>query len=180
MCAFVIASLQREVMEKGQQLVLALAIPRAGYLIGKLGGFFALAVAPALLFGVLALWAAPGVSALVWALSLLCELWIMIAFSALCALGTGQLVGALAATTGFYVLARAAGALALLAHDGLAGTLASALALLLPHLDLFACADWLVYADAGPAQLAPVLLQTALYVPLLSAAALVDLYRKEL
>ena len=53
-----------------------------------------------------------------------------------------------------------------------------ALALLLPHLDRFTRGDWLVYHDGGVADLAGIAAQTAIYVALLAAAALFDLYRK--
>ena len=39
--------------------------------------------------------------------------------------------------------------------------------------------DWLAYHGGGPETLAPVLAQTAIYVSLLSAMGLFDLYRKE-
>ncbi len=179
-CAFVIASLQREASDKGQQLLLALPLSRSVYVIGKMAGFGLLAALPVLLFGTAALLTADMAAALVWSASLLCELWLMVAFSMLCALGVSQLVPALAASVGFYVLARAIGSLQAMADGGAAGTAAGAIAALVPHLDRFTQSAWLVYGDAGMAQLAPVLIQTAVYVPLLAAMAVFDLYRKEL
>ena len=44
---FVVTSLVRELNYKGLGLVLALPLPRAGYVLGKLAGFAALAVGPA-------------------------------------------------------------------------------------------------------------------------------------
>ncbi|MYM92227.1 ABC transporter permease, partial [Rugamonas sp. FT82W] len=55
-----------------------------------------------------------------------------------------------------------------------------ALALLLPHLDAFTRTEWLLYHTGGLADLANVAAQTALAVGLLTAAALFDLYRKNL
>lgn len=179
-CAYAITGMQREAADKGQQLLLAMPISRTTYLLGKLAGFFLLALIPALVFGAFALFAASTPAALVWAVSLLCESWIMLAFGVLCALGLRQPVPALAACCGFYVLARAIGSLQAMADGGLTGMAANGIAALVPHLDHFTQSAWLVYGDAGPAQLSAVLIQTALYVPLLAAAALFDLYRKDL
>lgn len=52
---FVVTSMVREANDKGLELLMALPLPRAVYLLGKLAGFAALAVLPALLFGALAL-----------------------------------------------------------------------------------------------------------------------------
>lgn len=185
--SFVITSLARESADKGQELLLALPMPRAVYVLGKLAGFGALALLPALLFGLLtALWAAPAQSAL-WAISLLGELCIMAAFSLLCALGLPHALPALAASGGFYLLARSVGSLQLLAHgntgahDGSRQAIAyaiDALALLLPNLDHFARSEWLLYATGDWQALGLVAAQTAIYVGLLAACALCDFYRK--
>ena len=57
--------------------------------------------------------------------------------------------------------------------------LAEAIALLLPDLSVFTRNDWLVY-ETGLADLGPVLIQTAIYLPLLLTAGLLDFYRKSL
>jgi hypothetical protein len=172
---FVVTSIAREATDKGQEMLLALALPRSAYLLGKLAGFCLVALAPALLFGAIALVFAPAPWALVWSVSLACELWIVAAFALLAALGMRQLLAALAATLAFYMLARAIGGIAALADSRVVDVLSA----LLPHLDGFTRADWLVYG-AGMRELMPVLAQTALYVPLLAAAALADLYRKNI
>lgn len=160
----VVTSMAREATDKGQEMLLALPVPRAAYLFGKLAGFGLAAVIPALLFGALALLVAPALPAFVWTVSLVCEMWIVAAFALLCALGIGNALAALTATLAFYLLARI-------------GTI-DIVAALLPRLDHFTRAEWLVYGDAGLAHLGPVLGQTAIYVVLLGAAALFDLYRK--
>ncbi|MEO7496794.1 MAG: ABC transporter permease [Massilia sp.] len=179
---FVVTSMQREANDKGDQLLLALALPRAAWLLGRLLGFALAALAPALLAGALCALFAPPAQALLWAVSLLWELWIVAAFSLLCALGLSQPLPALAASAGFYVLARAIGALQLLGHAGAPREgpfrLLDAIALILPRLDRFSRTDWLVYHSGSGADLAPLLVQTALCIALVTAAALVDLYRK--
>lgn len=184
---FVVTSMVREANDQGLQLVMALPMPRAVYLFGKLAGFGALALLPALLFGALGLFFAPPAQAALWALSLLCECWIVAAFAVLCTLTLSQVLPALAAAFSFYLLARAIGALQLLGHS--ASTVQGAgqqvlnagvdgLALLLPHLDRFTRSDWLVYHDGSRADLLNIAAQSAIYVALLAAAALFDLYRK--
>jgi ABC-type transport system involved in multi-copper enzyme maturation permease subunit len=183
---FVVTSMLREANDQGQQLLLALPMPRAVYLFGKLAGFAALALLPALLFGALGLFFAPPAQAALWAVSLLCECWIVAAFALLCSLSLKQVPPALAATFCFYLLARVIAALQLLGHGASAAGAGQrvlngcidALALLLPHLDRFTRSDWLVYHGGSGAELGAIAAQTAIYVALLAAAALFDLYRK--
>ncbi|MDQ1921129.1 ABC transporter permease [Massilia pseudoviolaceinigra] len=179
MAGFVATSVVREAADKGQELLLALAIPRAAYVLGKLAGFGLVALLPALLFGAMALMLAPPAWCAAWAVSLWCELWIVAAFCLLCVLTLGQVMAALAATLAFYLLARAIGSLQAMAQDAaqLPRMIVDALAAVLPHLDQFTRSEWLVY---GGAQLAPLLAQGAIYVTLLGAAALFDFYRKDL
>lgn len=186
---FVVTSMVREANDKGLELLMALPLPRAVYLFGKLAGFAALALLPAVLFGALALLFAPPAQAALWAVSLLCECWIVAAFSLLCMLTLNQVLPALAAASAFYVLARAIGTLQLLGHGaaaaGSAGQRAlgagiDGLALLLPHLDRFTRGDWLVYHDGSGADLLAIAAQTAIYVALMAAAGLFDLYRKQI
>ena len=186
---FVVTSMVREANDKGLELLMALPLPRAVYLLGKLAGFAALAVLPALLFGALALFFAPPAQAALWAVSLLCECWIVAALSLLCMVTWNQVLPALAAAVSFYLLARVIGTLQLLGHGATATASAGqralatgidALALLLPHLDRYTRADWLVYHDGGAADLLAIAAQTAIYVALMAAAGLFDLYRKQI
>ena len=189
LATFIVTSMAREAADKGLELLLALPMPRAAYLLGKLLGHAALAAVPAALFGALmALFAAPAQAAL-WALSLLGELWIVAAFSLLCAASLQQALPALAAVSGFYVLARLLGSLQLLAHSPQAGRSwaqqamaggIDVLALLLPRLDDFTRTEWLLYGTGDLPALAGVAAQTAIYVGLLAACALCDFYRRNI
>ena len=55
-----------------------------------------------------------------------------------------------------------------------------ALAYVLPDLYRFTPSHWLVYHDGSLAAMVPILIQTAVYLGLLAAASLFDLYRKNL
>ena len=56
--------------------------------------------------------------------------------------------------------------------------LVDGIAFLLPDLYRFTPSEWLAYNTGSVEALAPVLAQTAVYVTLLTGAALFDLYRK--
>ncbi|MBE3025769.1 hypothetical protein GQ37_000715 [Janthinobacterium sp. BJB1] len=189
LAAFIVTSMAREAADKGLELLLALPMPRAAYLLGKLLGYAALAGVPAVLFGLLMARFVPAAHGALWAASLLGELWIVAAFSLLCAASLQQALPALAATAGFYVLARMVGSLQLLAHGAQAGQswpqqamtgAVDVLALLLPRLDDFTRTEWLLYATGGWPALAGVAAQTAIYVALLASAALCDFYRRNI
>ena len=189
MAALVVSSMLREIADKGLDMLLALPMPCAVYLLGKLAGFAALAVLPAALFGALMLWLAAPAQALLWSLSLLCELWIMAAFCLLCTLTLNQPLPALAAACTFYLLARLMAVLQLLGHgpasrhapgQRLLSAGLDGIALLLPQLDRFTRTEWLLYSTGTFAELGGLALQTLVFISLLTAAALFDLYRKNL
>ncbi|MGV7207456.1 ABC transporter permease [Oxalobacteraceae bacterium A2-2] len=184
---FVVTSLAREAADQGQLLLLALPLPRAAYVLGKLAGHAVLAAIPVAVFGLLALLLAPWQQAALWAASLLCECWLVAAFSLLCMLGLGQALPALAASAGFYLLARSIATLQLLGHAPQAaadagqrwlGAAIDLLALLLPPLERYTRSAWLVYHDGSAAALLDIVLQTALYLVLLGAAAVIDFQRR--
>lgn len=178
---FTVASVVREAADKQAEMLLALPAGRAAWLLGRLAGFALLAVLVALPAAVLVAWHAAPLQAALWTLGLLCELWIIAAFAAFCALGLGNAAPALCATLAFYLLARVAGILQALAHEatGLVAAAADAIAFLLPRLDTFARAEWLLYDSGRAADAAATLGQTAVYLALLAAASLVDLQRRD-
>src|SRR5690242_9972521 len=72
--SFVVTSMVREANDKGSELILAFALPRASYFFGKLAGFLLVALGTACLMGLpLGLYASWGRVA-VWTMSLACEL----------------------------------------------------------------------------------------------------------
>lgn len=189
LATFVVTSMVREFNDKGLELVLALELPRASYVLGKLAGFAALALVPALLFGLLTVLLAPAEQAAVWTVSLVCELWIIAAFSLLCVLTFNQVMAALSASLAFYLLARSVTAFQLIGHGPLSdqslsqrviNVVIDAIAALLPHLEDFTRTDWLIYHNGNLTALLPLLAQTGIYLALLAGAALFDLYRKNL
>jgi ABC-type transport system involved in multi-copper enzyme maturation permease subunit len=186
---FVVTSIVREFNDKGLELALALPLPRYAYLFGKIVGFAALALLPAMLFGMLTALLAPLEQSLLWTISLVCECWIVAAFSVLCVLTFSQNMTALSAVMGFYLLARSISALQLIGTGPLTNETMSqrvinfvidGISIILPHLDTFTRTDWLVYGLGDWTVIARVLGQCAIYVTLLSGASLFDLYRKNI
>ena len=189
LATFVVTSMVREFNDKGLELLLALPLPRAGYLLGKLAGFAALALVPALVFGSLTMFFSPLEQTAQWTISLICELWIVAAFSMLCVLTFNQIMAALSAVMTFYLLARSLAALQLIASDPMnAATLSqqvinaviNTLSAVLPHLDEFTKTEWLVYQTGTWTGLSILLAQGAIFLALLAGASLFDLYRKNI
>jgi ABC-type transport system involved in multi-copper enzyme maturation permease subunit len=184
---FVITSMVRELSDKVTELLLALPAPRSSYFLGKFTGYAACALVLASLSALpLALSASPKGVAL-WAVSLFCELLIVVAASLFCVLSFAQVVPAFAAVAGFYLLARSMAAMQLIAAaslhtptptDRIVNFLVGAIALVLPSLDGMTQTSWLIGTAPGPSALAATVAQTAIYVVLICGAALFDLYRK--
>ncbi|QBE66678.1 ABC transporter permease [Pseudoduganella lutea] len=183
---FAVTALVREYGDKQVELMIALPYPRAAWLLGRLAGCGLLALLPAAVAGMLLAFASPPAQAALWAASLLGELWIVAAFAVFCTLTLQHALPSLCATAGFYLLARSVTALQVAGHGTggdagqrviAAGT--DALALLLPRLDAFARSEWLLYGTGTMADAGFVAGQSAIYVALLAACALFDLYRKE-
>lgn len=181
---FVASSIAREKDDRVRDVLLALPISRAQFAWARLAGFIAVALIIALLCGAAALAFAAPARVLPWALTLACELAIVAAFAQFAATGLSNVVAALAATIGFYVLARIATGLQLLGQDGARSRAesfgADAVSALVPHLDRFARSEWLAYGGASAADAGAALLQAIIYVVLLAAACALDLQRREI
>lgn len=183
--AFVVTGIVRELNDKVLEVLLAKPMPRASYFLGKLLGFAGVAAVVAAVVG-LPLWmfGTPGGVA-AWTFSLFLELTIVASAAFFCVLTLNQVVSALAAVLGFYVLARSIAAAQILAAAG-SGTwsdkatrwLIDGIAALLPRLDRMTDAAWIVDGPAGAALGTAVAAQALVYVVLLAGAALFDLYRQ--
>jgi hypothetical protein len=161
---------------------------RSSYFFGKLAGYAAVALALALISSLPLVLFAPAPQVTLWGLSLACELLIVTAFALFCVLSLTQVISALAAVAGFYLLSRSISALQIMAANPLSDVLSSgqqlvnfvidAIAFLLPGLDRMTQTGWLIYSAPTPAETMGLLAQTAVYVLLLCGATLFDLQRK--
>jgi hypothetical protein len=187
---FVVTSMVRDLHDKGTELVLALALPRAVYLVGRLGGYAAVALAIALACTLLIAFFVPSAQAALWGATLACEVLIVAALSVLCLLTLSHVTLGMSAVMAFYLLSRAMDAIVLIGASTLAGAPSGAqrimagildgIAFVLPDLDRFARSEWLIHGNAELADLGAALLQTLIYLLLLAGAALFDLQRKVL
>jgi len=188
--AHVVASTQRESNDKVLEVVLALPVSRTSYYLGKLAGYAACGAAVAAVLGLpLFLWNPPGM-VVAWVGSLAAETMLVAAAALFFAAAFRQLVSALAATAGLYLLARAMGTIQSMASGPLASDsllahaerwVVDAVALLLPRLDSATRTDWLLYGlQGGLAEYGSVLAGLGLYVALLTAAGLFDFHRRSL
>lgn len=184
----IVSTLAREFNDRVIDLTLALELPRASYVLGKLAGYAVVTAVLAAGAGLLLAPVAPGPGLLAWTITLMFELWIVVALSIFCIITFNQVMPAAGFVLGFYLLARSIGAIRLISASPLlagqslahrfADGLLNALAYLLPALDGFSETAWLIGAGPGTASLISVLGQTLVYVPLVTSAALVDFYRK--
>jgi hypothetical protein len=164
-------------------------LSRSQYWLGKLCGYAAvgLALAAACALPML-LWAAPGNVAL-WGASLAFELLLLGAATLFFAVTLASVVSAIAATAGFYLLARSIAAIQLLARGPLAEETwtqvvargaVDAVALLLPRLDQATRSDWLLYGSPAAAEFGAAVGSLLVYTALLAAAGLFDFNRRNL
>lgn len=186
---YVVTSLIREANDKGLELLLSTTLSRANYLLGKLLGYFLLALLSGFLFGSLCLFFSDFLQALFWTISLICELWILISFSLLCATSLYQVMFALSVSLGFYGLARSMDSLLLLANEqfsvssfsqNLIREFIQGLARIVPHLEQFTRTEWLVYQTGSSETLVAIIGQTFLMLVLLNSAACFDFYRRNI
>ncbi len=185
--AFVITSMVRESSDKVNELLLSLPAPRSIYFFGKFAGYAAVAVILALLCALpLAFVTDPGGLA-IWVVSLVCELLIVTAMSLFCVLTLTQVVPAFAAVAGFYLLSRSMAAMQIIAGaalqeptltDRVVNAIVELIAFLLPALDRMTQTTWLLDSAPGASTLGAIVGETAIYLVLIGAAALFDLYRK--
>jgi ABC-type transport system involved in multi-copper enzyme maturation permease subunit len=186
---FVITSMVREFNDQSIYLWLSLPLPRSIYFLGKLLGFIFIAFITATLFGGALAFYTTLQNAVVWTISLLCELIIIATLSLLCVLTFHQIMQAFSAVLSFYILARSISTMQLVAEghlnnnnswvDQFINGLIYLLAMMLPSLDQFTQSEWLVYHISGT-DLINILGQTVIYVVLLIAMSLFDFYRKNL
>ncbi len=188
-CIFVLSGMLREYHDKGLEFLLAMDMSRSTYFFGKFLGYAGCALFLALLYSAPLLYGGGFASVLAWGISLFLELSMMVAVSLFFALAFSQMPSALAAVAGFYLISRSMGTLLLIMNGPLAtrdltGNLLDAALLgvgwFLPRLDAFTRTSWLLHVRPTLHDLQVVFVQAAIYLVLISSAALYDFYRKSL
>jgi ABC-type transport system involved in multi-copper enzyme maturation permease subunit len=187
--AHVCSSTLREINDKGLELMLALPLSRTVHYLGRLAGYAACSAALALAFALpLLLWS-PADAVAAWGFSLACEAALVAAIALFVAMTLAQLVPAIAAALGLYVLARSMPAIQLiargpLAEDSLGHDVArwavEVIALVVPPLDAVTRTEWLLYEAPGAGPYAAALGGLAVYGAVVVAAGLFDFHRRNL
>ncbi len=187
--AQVASSTLREINDKALELMLALPVSRSTQYLGRLAGFTACAFVVAAVFCTpLAIWAPIGPVAL-WGLSLGLECTLVAAAALFFAMTLAQLVPAIAATAGLYLLGRSIAAIQAIAGGPLAEpSLAheaarwavDLVALLLPRLDAVTRTEWLLYGPSTTTGVLWALGGLLVYTALVVAAGLFDFHRRNL
>lgn len=189
---YAIASIAREFQDKGLDVALALDLPRSHYIVGKLTGFLAIALALALAASLplLPLLPVAGWEAVAaWGASLAFELAVVLALSLFCVVTFNQLMPAASLVIAFYLFARALTAIRLISANPIADAhtlshrattwLVEGLALVVPALDEWTRTAWLVAGAAPPwSALLSIGLHSAVFVTILAAAAVFDMHRR--
>ena len=116
------------------------------------------------------------------------ELMVVSAFALFCAMALGQFSAAAALTLAFYVLARSLTALQLMSAHPVSGAgtlpqeisrwMVESLALVMPALDRWPQASWLVDGPAAANAFVLLLIQGTIYIAMLTGAAMVDFHRR--
>jgi hypothetical protein len=184
--AHVANSVLRETTDKGLELMLSLPLTRTAQYLGRLAGFVVCAAALALFFALpLLFWARPAAVAL-WALSLALEAALIAAATLFFAMSLAQLVPAIAAMAGLYLLARSMASIQAIANGPLAEPSAAhdvarwaveGVGLLLPSLDMVTRTEWLLYGPPDAQRYLAALAGLGIYGALVTAAGMFDFQR---
>jgi hypothetical protein len=185
---YVIGSVIRECNDKGQEIVLAMNLSRSRFVIGKLIGYYGIAIIVGVVASLPLFALSSWESAVAWGLSLVFELWILSTLSLFSALVLTQFAASVGFVLGFYLLSRSMAAIKLIAGAELfdqgevthkiMGHVIDGLALVLPRFDLFTQTAWLIQADQVWNSFGTIVVQTMVFAIVLISATIFDMQRK--
>jgi len=125
---------------------------------------------------------------LLWGLSLLLEQWLVVVLALFAAFTLRSAVSAVLAALGFYVLSRMIGFFVMTSASGMLfhipwlnemlRNILKWVSILVPRLDFFAKTEWLIY-DFQSQEIMLFIIQAAIFVPLLLAAAIYDFRKRQ-
>ena len=171
------------------EAILSRPISRSAFVLAYYCAFACLAAALALITApmMMVVLSARGIGVAEWLASMVLESWIVAALALFCAMALQSATAAVIVGLGFYLLGRTAQFFLAIAISGTGATDSDSMnrgaqgimiiiATIMPRLDLFGQSRWLVYGPGGGWGIDILLLQTAIYVPLLLAATARDLH----
>lgn len=170
------------------EAILSRPISRAAFVVAYYAAFAVLAMVLSLVTAPLMMSAlsARGLGLAEWAGSMVLESWIVAALALFCAMALNSATASVMVSLGFYLLGRTAQFFLAIAISGYGASsdegvnvgsqgVMIVIATIMPRFDLFGQSRWLVYGPGGGWGLSVLLLQTAIYVPLLLLATTRDL-----
>lgn len=189
MILFVCLTVNRAFENKEVEFIISKPISREQFILGYLGGFFlaAFLIFLPLVTAIFFVTKANSVGLLIWSASLLAEILIVISFALLASLILKNSFSAIMASFAFYLISRLMGVFVMAIelpqdlNDAKNHALATALKFLsaiFPRLDLFSQSSWLNYGVEN-ANLKIIILQSAIYIPLLIFMAFHDFKKKQ-
>ena len=187
MATLVLTSILREFDDKIVELTLSRPISRSEWYVGKLLGYCGSGMIFSALVSIPLILQVPS-QGLFWCASLMLELMVVIGAALAFAITIRQITLVLCAVAGFYFLARGIAGMALisrgpmfdssLASNQFIAGLVDLLAYVLPDLDKFAKAAWLIEVVPSVTVLGLLAMQALVYGSLLFAIGLFDMHRR--
>jgi ABC-2 type transport system permease protein len=126
---------------------------------------------------------------ILWALSLLLESWLVVSIALFAALTIKSGVGTVLSSLAIYTLSRMMGFFVATTKSGIlfeenkvnvgAQWLMGGISTIVPRLDFYAKSNWLIYGAKSYEDLYLFLIQSAVFIPLLLAASVIDFKRKQ-
>ncbi len=190
MILFVCLAIHRAFTHKEIEFMLAKAISRHRFILAYLIGFLtaaALIVTP-LILTILILTKTDKTGLLLWSLSLFLELWIVISFAILTSLILRSSFAAILSTMAFYLISRLMGIFVLAINlpqdfvqikNNILPSILKIISLFFPRLDLFAQSQWMVYGISDFSQIKIILLQSLIYIAMMTFMSFYDFSRKQ-
>lgn len=185
---FVVTSTVRELQDKTLEMILAMSVRRSSYYLGKLIGFSYVVVIVSVMFVMMLLIYAPAEQVVIWGVSLVLEMMLVVAFALVMLFTFNQIPAALTGVFVLYAASRTTTSIYLMSkypvlpHTSTAQQFMDGfielLTWFLPDLHRYTQTEWLTYGTASWGQLTPLLIQTSIYLLLLSSLSLFDFHRK--
>ena len=190
MILFVCLSMNRAFENKEIEFILSKAISRQQFVLAYLLGFFLtiLLIFIPLSLAIFIITNADKIGLLIWAISLLLEIFLVITFALLVSLILKNSFSAIMSTFAFYLIARLMGMFVMaidlpqdlaLAKNNFLAIILKFFSVLFPRLDLFAQSSWLIYGFKDHSQLPIIFIQFLIYFALLIFMAFHDFKNKQ-
>jgi len=190
MILFVCLNVNRAFENKEVEFILSKSVSREQFILGYLLGFLlaAFLIFIPLVGTILIVTKANQIGLLIWSVSLLFEVLIVISFALLSSLILKNSFSAIMASFAFYMISRLMGMFVMAidlpgdfaqTKNHILASILKILSALFPRLDLFGQSEWLSYGVTDFSNFKIILLQSAIYIPLMIFMAFHDFKKKQ-